>query len=52
MWLEIVMFAHDLIVWTQTLCLDGEVAKAEPKRRASELLDPFQHLKTLAPMTA
>jgi hypothetical protein len=31
-WLEIVMLAHDLIVWTQALCLDGELAKAEPKR--------------------
>jgi hypothetical protein len=32
LWLEIVMLAHDLIVWTQTLLLDGELAKAEPKR--------------------
>jgi Transposase DDE domain group 1 len=31
-WLEIVMVAHDLIVWTQALLLDGEFAKAEPKR--------------------
>jgi len=31
-WLEIVMLAHDLLVWTQALCLDGELAKAEPKR--------------------
>jgi Transposase DDE domain group 1 len=31
-WLEIVMLAHDLIVWTQALLLDGELAKAEPKR--------------------
>jgi Transposase DDE domain group 1 len=31
-WLEIVLLAHDLIVWTQALCLDGELAKAEPKR--------------------
>src|ERR1022692_55879 len=30
-WLEIVMLAHDLIVWTQALVLDGELAKAEPK---------------------
>ena len=79
-WLEIVMLARDLIVWTQTLCLDGELAKAEPKRLryrlfhvagrlafsgrraklhlqntwpwASELLDAFQRLKTLAPVTA
>lgn len=31
-WLEIVMLAHDLIVWTQTLLLSGQLAKAEPKR--------------------
>ena len=31
-WLEIVMLAHDLIVWTQALLLDGELANAEPKR--------------------
>ena len=31
-WLEIVMLAHDLIVWTQALVLTGELAKAEPKR--------------------
>ena len=37
-WLEIVMLAHDLIVWTQALCLDGELAKAEPKRLRYRLL--------------
>jgi hypothetical protein len=31
-WLQIVMLAHDLIVWTQALLLDDELAKAEPKR--------------------
>jgi hypothetical protein len=31
-WLEIVMLAHDLIVWTQALLLAGELANAEPKR--------------------
>ena len=31
-WLEIVMLAHDLLVWSQALVLDGELAKAEPKR--------------------
>ena len=31
-WLEIVMLAHDLIVRTQALLLEGELAKAEPKR--------------------
>jgi hypothetical protein len=37
-WLEIVMLAHDLIVWTQTLLLSGELAKAEPKRLRYGLL--------------
>lgn len=34
-WLEIVMLAHDLIVWTQALLLNG---KAEPKRLRYRLL--------------
>jgi hypothetical protein len=37
-WLEIVMLAHDLLVWTQALVLDGELAKAEPKRVRYRLL--------------
>jgi hypothetical protein len=37
-WLEIVMLAHDLIVWTQALLLDGELAKAEPKQLRYRLL--------------
>ncbi|MCA1700052.1 MAG: IS1380 family transposase [Actinobacteria bacterium] len=37
-WLQIVMLAHDLIVWTQALLLDGELAKAEPKRLRYRLL--------------
>jgi hypothetical protein len=37
-WLEIVMLAHDLIIWTQALTLDGELAKAEPKRIRYRLL--------------
>ena len=32
------MLAHDLIVWTQALLLDGELAKAEPKRLRYQLL--------------
>ena len=32
------MLAHDLIVWTQALVLDGELAKAEPKRLRYRLL--------------
>ncbi len=37
-WLEIVMLAHDLIVWTQALLLTGALAKAEPKRLRYQLL--------------
>jgi hypothetical protein len=37
-WLEIVMLAHDLLVWTQALLLSGELAKAEPKRLRYRLL--------------
>ena len=37
-WLEIVLLAHDLIVWTQALLLDGELQKVEPKRPRYRLL--------------
>ena len=37
-WLQIVLLAHDLIVWTQALLLDGELQKAEPKRLRYRLL--------------
>jgi Transposase DDE domain group 1 len=37
-WLQIVMLAHDLLVWTQALALDGDLAKAEPKRIRYRLL--------------
>jgi hypothetical protein len=37
-WVQIVMLAHDLIAWTQALLLDGELAKAEPKRLRYRLL--------------
>ena len=37
-WLEIVLLAHDVIVWTQARLLDGELAKAEPKRLRYRLL--------------
>jgi len=37
-WIEIVMLAHDLIVWTQTLLVDGALSKAEPKRLRYQLL--------------
>lgn len=31
-WVELVLIAQDLIAWAQTLLLDGELARAEPKR--------------------
>jgi hypothetical protein len=37
-WLEIVLLAHDLIVWAQALLLDGGLARAEPKRLRYRLL--------------
>ncbi|MCA1657138.1 MAG: IS1380 family transposase [Actinobacteria bacterium] len=37
-WLQIVLLAHDLIVWAQALLLDGELQKAEPKRLRYRLL--------------
>ena len=37
-WLEIVLLAHDLIIWTQALLLEDELAKAEPKRLRYRLL--------------
>jgi hypothetical protein len=37
-WLEIVLLAHDVIVWTQALLLSGELATAEPKRLRYRLL--------------
>jgi hypothetical protein len=37
-WLELVLIAQDLIAWAQTLVLDGELARAEPKRLRYRLL--------------
>ena len=37
-WVEIVALAHDLIVWTQALALDDDLATAEPKRLRYRLL--------------
>ncbi|MGH2609074.1 MAG: IS1380 family transposase [Tepidiformaceae bacterium] len=31
-WLTLVLMAQDLLAWAQRLCLDGQLAKAEPKR--------------------
>lgn len=37
-WLEIVLIAQDLLAWTKALCLDGELARCEPKRLRYRLL--------------
>ena len=37
-WLELVLCAQDLLFLAQTLCLDGELARAEPKRLRYRLL--------------
>lgn len=31
-WFQLALCAMDLIAWTKALCLDGELAIAEPKR--------------------
>jgi hypothetical protein len=30
-WLELILAAADLLAWCQTLCLDGDLARAEPR---------------------
>ena len=37
-WLELALMAQDLVACTQTLCLAGELARAEPKRLRYRLL--------------
>ncbi len=37
-WMQLVLVAHDLFAWTKLLCLDGELAHAEPKRLRYTLL--------------
>ena len=37
-WLELALAAADLIAWTQTTLLDGDLAKAEPKALRYRLL--------------
>jgi len=37
-WLALVALAHDLIAWTKTLLLEGDLARAEPKRLRHRLL--------------
>jgi len=37
-WVQLVLVAQDLLTWTKLLCLDGELARAEPKRLRYTLL--------------
>ncbi len=37
-WLELSLIAQDLLCWTKLICLDGELAVAEPKRLRQRLL--------------
>jgi hypothetical protein len=37
-WLAVVLMAGDLLAWMKGLCLDGELARAEPKRLRYTLL--------------
>jgi hypothetical protein len=37
-WFELALLAHDILVWTQQLLLDGEHAIAEPKRLRYRIL--------------
>jgi hypothetical protein len=37
-WLEIMLIAQDLLAWTKALCLDGQLARCEPKRLRYRLL--------------
>jgi Transposase DDE domain group 1 len=37
-WLTVVLIAGDLLVWMKGLCLEGELARAEPKRLRYTLL--------------
>jgi hypothetical protein len=37
-WLELSLIAHDLLCWMKLICLDGKLAKAEPKRLRHRLL--------------
>ena len=37
-WLELVLIAQDLLAWSQSLLLEGDLARAEPKRLRYRLL--------------
>ncbi len=43
-WLTTALIAHDLLVWTRLVALDGDLARAEPKRLRYCLLHTAGHL--------
>lgn len=43
-WFELALIAHDMIVWTQELCLEGEHRISEPKRLRYRILHVAGHL--------
>jgi len=43
-WFELALCAHDTIIWTQLLCLEGEHRIAEPKRLRYRILHVAGHL--------
>jgi hypothetical protein len=45
-WLQLCLVAHDLLAWTRTLTLEGDLAKAEPKRLRYCLFHTAGHIIT------
>jgi Transposase DDE domain group 1 len=43
-WLTTALIAHDLLAWTQLICLDDDLARAEPKRLRYCLLHAAGHI--------
>jgi hypothetical protein len=50
-WMIVVLIAHDLLIWLKLLCLDGELAHAEPKRLRYCLLHTAGAIATSARRT-
>jgi len=45
-WLQLTLVAHDLLAWTRALVLDGDLARAEPRRLRYTLFHTAGHLVT------
>lgn len=39
-WMELVLTAADLLAWCQSICLDGHLARAEPRTLATDCFTP------------